>query len=103
MAINETAITDVLTRHMPGATVIFVTDPEGNRSVVAFEGPATQRIADYRRAAGRVGVAAALKKAGSWRSPRPPAAHRPRTSVTDSAQRMCPRRPGRCTRAPARH
>ena len=64
MAINETAITGVLTRHMPGATVIFVTDPEGNRSVVAFEGPAAERIADYRRAGFRVEISAELKEAG---------------------------------------
>ncbi len=36
---SDKATRDVLARHMPGAAVIFVTDPEGNRSVVAFEGP----------------------------------------------------------------
>jgi hypothetical protein len=49
---------------MPRATVIFVTDPEGNRSVVAFEGPAAERIADYRRAGFRIEISTELNEAG---------------------------------------
>jgi hypothetical protein len=63
MAMNDAAIHEVLARHMPGATVLFVTDPEGNRTVVAFEGPAAERIADYRRAGYRVETATELKEA----------------------------------------
>ena len=47
--INEAAIAAVLAKHMPGATVIFVTDQEGNRTVVAFTAPPEPVIADYRR------------------------------------------------------
>ena len=47
--INEAAIAAVLARHMPGATVIFVTDSGGDRTVVAFTEPPEPVIADYRR------------------------------------------------------
>lgn len=60
---SEQAISDVLARHLPGATVLFVTDSGGNRSVVAFEGPAAERIAGYRRAGFRVETSAELREA----------------------------------------
>ena len=49
MAVNESAIAEVLAKHMPGATVIFVTGPDGTRTVVATTQPPGPVIADYRR------------------------------------------------------
>lgn len=47
--INEAAIAAVLPRHMPWATVIFITDSDGNRTVVAFTDPPEPVIASYWR------------------------------------------------------
>jgi hypothetical protein len=62
MAVNERAIAEVLLKHMPGGTVIFVTSPEGIREAVAFTGPAEPFIADYRRRGYRVDTGQVLKE-----------------------------------------
>lgn len=63
MAVNEQAIAEVMARHMPGATVVFITDQQGNRTVVAFTAAPGPVIADYRRRGYRVDMATELKEA----------------------------------------
>jgi hypothetical protein len=60
--INEAAIAAALARHMPRATVIFITDSDGNRTVVAFTEPPEPVIADYRRRGYRVDSGEELKE-----------------------------------------
>lgn len=61
---NDQDIAAVFAKYLgPDSSVLFVTDTKGNRSAVAFTGPAGPVAAAYRKAGYTVDDPAALRKA----------------------------------------
>jgi hypothetical protein len=61
---NDQAITAIFAKYLgPDSSVLFVTDPSGNRWAVAFAGPAAPVIAAYRQAGYTVQTGSGLRKA----------------------------------------
>ncbi len=61
---NERAVAEVLIRQLgTKGTVLFVTDPHGNRSVIAFTTDPAAIAAEYRKAGFQVSIFADMQEA----------------------------------------